>query len=46
MRSFNGARAYCRTTTAKNFSAQASEMNVGGTEKSWDELEQAGLVYL
>ena len=31
---------------AKHFSAQASlrQMNVGGTEKSWVELEQAGLV--
>ena len=33
--------------TTKHFSAQASlrRMNVDGTEKSWSELEQAGLVY-
>ena len=43
----NRARAYCRTTTAKHYSAQASlsRMRVGGTEKSWAELEQAGHVY-
>ena len=43
----NETRAYCRTTTAKPFSIHASlsRMNVGGTEKSLAELEQAELVY-